>query len=80
MLTNREPHYKKALNWLHFSFTGDPKGHYVAPANTKFSFASPVEGEPLFSIELDRLQTLYPGAYTRGNKSMSGGAKLMEID
>ena len=38
----------------------------MAPANTTFYFASPVEGEPLFLPALERLQNLYPRAYNRG--------------
>ena len=44
-LADRETPYKEALNWLQFSFTGYPKGQYVAPPNTAFAFASTVEGE-----------------------------------
>ena len=43
-LADRETPYKEALNWLQFSFTGYPKGQYVAPPNTAFAFASTVEG------------------------------------
>ena len=48
VLSGQEPPYKEALNWLHFSFTDNTKGPYVAPANTAFSFASPVEGGAMF--------------------------------
>ena len=78
LLANREPPYKEALDWLHFAFTGNPKGQYVAPANNAFAFASPVEGGPLFLPALERLQTLYPGAYARGTTSTSEGAERLE--
>ena len=65
-LDDQDPPYEEVLNWLWFAFTCDPKGQYVAPANTYFSFVSPVEGEPLFLPALERLQTLYPEAYARG--------------
>ena len=55
ILANQESPYEKALDWLQFAFTGDPKGQYVAPSKTNFSFALPVEGEPLFLPALERL-------------------------
>ena len=38
----------------------------MAPENTDFSFATPVEGEALLLPTLERLRTLYTGAYARG--------------
>ena len=66
LLTGRAPAYDKVLEWFQFAFTGDPKGQYMAPANTSFSFESPVKGGPLFLTALERLQNLYPRAYARG--------------
>ena len=64
LLDSLEHPYKEDLNWLQFAYMGDSKGAYMALANMAFSFASLVEGEPLFALE--HLQTLYPGAYTWG--------------
>ena len=67
-----------ALAWLQFSFLGDPKGQYVEPANNTLAFASPVEGGPLFLPSIERLQTLYPGAYARGTTSNLEGSEMLE--
>ena len=80
LLAGRDPSYEEALDWIQFAFTGDKKGQYAAPSHTKFSFASPVEGEPLFLPALERLQTLYPGAYARGATSTHGGAEFSIIN
>ena len=48
----------------------------MAPPHTKFSFSSPVEREALFLPALERLQTLYPGAYAQGSISTHEGAEL----
>ena len=69
LLAGQEPSFEEALEWLQFASTGDAKGQYAAPAHTDFSFLSPVEGEALFLPALERLQTLYPGAYARGSTS-----------
>ena len=37
MMSNREPSYEEALNWIQSAFTVDTKGQYVAPENTAFS-------------------------------------------
>ena len=39
-----------------------------------------MEGEPLFLPALERLQTLYPGAYARGSTSTHEGAEQKLID
>ena len=65
---------------LQFAFTDDPKGQYVAPTNTNSYFASHVERGPLFLPALERLQTLYPGAYVQGTTYTSEGTELMDID
>ena len=78
LLPDQEPHYEEALNWLKFAITGDPKDQYVAPVNDTLSYTTPVEGEPLFLAALERLQTLYPGAYTHGTISTSEGAELSD--
>ena len=54
---------------------GYTKDQYAAPAHNSFYFSSPVEGEPRFLPALERLQTLYPGAYARGAISTSEGAE-----
>ena len=74
LLAGREPSFEEALEWLQFAFMGDAKGQYAAPAHTNFSFSSPVEGEAQFLPALERLQTLYPGAYARGSTSTNEGA------
>ena len=76
MIAGREPSYEEDLDWLQFAFTGSEKGLYAAPAHTNFSFSSPVEGEGLFLPLLERLQTLYPGAYSRGATSTHKGEEL----
>ena len=43
-LAGRKPTYDVALDWIQFAFTGDPKGQYMAPANTSLSFVSSVNG------------------------------------
>ena len=48
----------------------------MAPANT--AFLLPAEWGPLFLPALERLQTLYPGAYARGTTSTSEGAEILE--
>ena len=68
-MTIQEPPYEDAINWLQFAYTGDSKGCYVAPENTDFTFALPVEGEVLLLPALEHPQTLYPGAYTQGANS-----------
>ena len=68
-ISGPEPTYKEALNWLQFSYTGNKKGDYVAPANTYLSFLSPAEGGSLFSPALECLRALYPGAYSQGATS-----------
>ena len=80
LLADLEPHYEEALDWLQFSFTGDPKGQYMAHTNTDFYYTSPVEGEPLILPALKLLQTLYPGAYAWVTTSTSEGAELSDID
>ena len=52
----------------------------MVPANNTSSFVSPVEGGTLFLPAIERLQTLYPGAYARSTTSTSEGAELMNID
>ena len=52
----------------------------MAPANIIVSFALPVEEEPLFFLALERLQTLYPGAYAHINTSTSEGAENLDLD
>ena len=56
------------------------KGQYAAPDHTVFSFSSPGEGEPLFLLALERLQTLYPRAYTQGTISTSEGAEYWDLN
>ena len=48
MMSNREPSYEEALNWIQSAFTGDTKGQYAAQANTAFHYFSPMEVVPLF--------------------------------
>ena len=59
---------------------GDTKVQNAAPAHTAFSFSSPVEGEPLFILERERLQALYLGAYTQGTTSTSEGAENLYLN
>ena len=58
LMDDQEPPYEEYIDWLQFAFTGDTKGQYSLPANTAFSLTSPVEGEPMFLLELESLQTL----------------------
>ena len=51
----------------------------MAPANTSFSFVSPVKGEPLFLPVLEHLQTLYPGAYARGTTAKIEGKEKLHV-
>ena len=39
LLVYREPSYKEAIDWIQFTFTGDTKRQYAAPAHTTFSFS-----------------------------------------
>ena len=55
LLAGQEPSYEEALDLLQFTFTGNMKGQYVAPAHTNYSFSSPVEGGALFLPVLERL-------------------------
>ena len=80
LLAGREPLYKEALDWLQFAFTGDTKFQYAAPSDITFSFLSPVEGGPLFLPALERLQTLYPGAYNWGATSTHEVAELEHLN
>ena len=69
-LTGQETSYEEALDWFQFSYMGDNKGEYVAPEKTVIYFSLSVERGPLFSPNLARLRTLYPGAYAWGHTSM----------
>ena len=62
-LVIQEPPYEDALKFLQFAYMGDSKGTCMAPSNTAFSLISLVEGEALFLPALERLWTLYTGAY-----------------
>ena len=50
----------------------------MAPAINTFSFASPVEGKPLFLPALESLQTLYPGSYAWVTTYTTEGAETLD--
>ena len=79
LLAGQESSFEEAPDWLQFTFLGHSKGQYAASAHNNFSFSSPVEGEALFLPALERLQALYPGAYTRSATSTLGGAEFLKI-
>ena len=60
ILNSRETPFKKALDWLQFSYTADRLGGYVAPASTVLAQYAIAEGGGLFPAILSHLRILYP--------------------
>ena len=67
------------LEWFQFAYTGDRSGEYVAPGLSNVTFHTPEEGVSLFALDLQRICTLYPGAYAQGStynlESVPGGTE-----
>ena len=55
LIPSQEPTYKKALNLLQFTYTGDRSSAYVAPGSTDVTFQNLAKGEPLFALAFQRL-------------------------
>ena len=72
LLAGRASAYEKALDWLHFSYTWDQTGAYLAPASTVLVRSVLAEGEPLFAPALQHLWWRYPGSYAPSTRSTLG--------
>ena len=72
LLAIKALHYSDELDWFKFTYTGDRKGAYVAPAYTYLIWYVIAEGEPILAPALHHLQRIYPGDYARNYMSMLG--------
>ena len=72
LLASQALPYDEVLNWIQFTYTGNRFGAYVDPASMEFTFHNLSEGELIFTMSLQRLRNLYPGAYTQGPTSTIG--------
>ena len=63
LLTDREPPFKEALDWLKFAYTVDRADVYVAPASTVPAQSAVAEGYELFPVLLAHLRRRFPEVY-----------------
>ena len=63
ILANRAPPLEDTLDWLHFAYTTDRKGDYVAPAFMVLAWSTVSEGDPPFQALRNHLLRRYPVSY-----------------
>ena len=63
MITDREPPFKEALDWLQFAYTADQAGAYVVPESTFLVQSAVAERGKLFPEFLSHLRRLYTEVY-----------------
>ena len=63
MITDREPPFKEALDWLQFAFTAERAGAYAVPESTFLIQSAVAERGKLFPEFLVHLRRLYTEVY-----------------